>query len=207
MGCYRTQYRYALALSKRKENPARFRSLLDQFSHFTHCCIAKGSYFLAMLPNWGYLAQFRHMLVLDGPPVLDNAGMHVDGTKETRVSTSFLAMRRIICCQRELRGSAPPEAVGRLCFPAPRVAIQHPGSSSPPSLLRGGFEQLDVDCLLQQQLLGGVLAWSTTVVSSLCLGDSSPMHALQAPTSPVPPSDRHSGAPSFWFQVSYFGIG
>ena len=116
-------------------------------------------------------------------------------------------MRRIICCQRELRGSAPPEAVGHLCFPAPRVAIQHPGSSSPPSLLRVGFEQLDVDCLLQQQLLGGVLAWSTTVVSSLSLGDSSPMHALQALTSPVPPSDRDSGAPSLWFQVSYFGIG
>ena len=28
------------------------------------------------------------------------------------------------------------------------------------------------------------------------------MHALQTPTSPVPPSDKHPGAPSFWFRVS-----
>ena len=36
-----------------------------------------------------------------------------------------------------MHGSAPLEAAGRLCFLAPRAAIQHPGSASPPSLLRG----------------------------------------------------------------------
>ena len=79
----------------------------------------------------------------------------------------FIAMRRIICCHRKLRGSAPPRSGRSPLLPSSQAAaIQHPVSCHPASSQLqspisveggggGGVEQPNVDCLLQQQLLGG----------------------------------------------------
>ena len=100
----------------------------------------------------------------------------------------------------KLCGSVPPEAASCLCFPTPRVAIQHLGSFSFPSLLRGGWA---IRCGLPPS---ATAPWGSGPGQPLLspptwLGEGSPMHALQALTSPVLPSDRHPGAPSMWFQV------
>ena len=74
---------------------------------------------------------------------------------EATVSTclSFIAMHRIICCHRKLCGSLPPEAAGHLCFPT----------------LRGGLSSRMWIASFSNSSLG-VLAWSTTVVSSHLIG-------------------------------------
>ena len=58
---------------------------------------------------------------------------------------SFIAMRRIIFCHRKLCGSAPPEAVGCLCFPAPRLLPSSIQAAADPIPVEGGVEQPDVN--------------------------------------------------------------
>ena len=82
-----------------------------------------------------------------------------------------------------------------------RVAIQHPGSSSPPSLLREGrFSLMWIASLSISSL--GVLAWSIIVASSHLIGWwFSHACSARADFSSVP-SDKHPGAPSFSSQAS-----
>ena len=81
------------------------------------------------------------------------------------------------------------------------MAIQHPGSSNPPSLLRGGWSSRMWIASLSNSSLE-LLAWSITVVSSHLMGGDSPMHVQQVPTSPVFPSDNRPDVPSFRSRVS-----
>ena len=95
---------------------------------------------------------------------------------EATVSTclSFIAICCIICCHRKLCGSLPPEAAGHLCFPT----------------LRGGLSSRMWIAFFSNSSLG-VLAWSTTVVSSHLIGWWLSHACFASADFSSAPSDRH----------------